>query len=84
MRYHSAMTLNMEDAEFRANADRAFRIRVRDVRAALGRPGDAPDARSLPGILLVWSAVHGFAHLSIDQRLTFLTGHASHRSSSIR
>jgi AcrR family transcriptional regulator len=59
-----------ENAEFSAEARRAYRVLEDAVRAATGTPPDAVLPAEGQGLLLaMWSIVHGFAHLALGGEL---------------
>jgi AcrR family transcriptional regulator len=59
-----------ENAEFVAEAKRAYRVLEDAVRAATGvSPGGALQAEGQGLLLAMWSIVHGFAHLALGGEL---------------
>lgn len=59
-----------DNAEFVAQAKRAYRVLEDAVRAATGTPPDAAlDPEGQGFLLATWSIVHGFAHLALGGEL---------------
>jgi hypothetical protein len=59
-----------ENAEFVAEARRAYRVLEDAVRAGTGTPPDAALSEAGQGFLrAIWSIVHGFAHLALGGEL---------------